>query len=518
MTGQGDPDRPPSRQAIAVAVAIVIGGLALRVWAVGQARFTGDESYFWATARNIATFRAAPVFGPPLTSSSAYHPGPIFYYLMALPQALGASPRWGGLFVVLLHALSGALFFSMSRKASGTRAALVGLLLFAFAPWEVLYSDRIWLSCVAPVWGTLTLYAAVKARDSTRWQGVLVFFALVLPQLHMSAPIVWILCGVLLATDRPGRFGKKAIAGGALVGIVAYLPPLYWELTHGFENTIAIVTQGGGSIGGGELLSIPFRVFGYAMLYATAEIGYHFSRGYWTTFSEADQYGTALGLRAWLDLHGPLFAFAILVSAGVSLTGWVSACVRSGHLLLARRRGEKVEINLFDRLVFGLVAALSGGALLMMASRKAYFPHYTNLLMPILLLPSSVVLGSLIERRGKGRVLGYVLTIVTAFGMAASSVRYYRRVDALNGLDATVSMVERAVGEGGPIALEFEGFQNGFAWQMLASVKHERALEVKPHAAIRYRVKNREPHRGDIPKNSTRHGIVVLQRFEGSAE
>jgi hypothetical protein len=147
------------------------------VWAVGHARFTGDESYFWATARNIATFEAAPVYGPPLTGSSAFHPGPIFYYLMAIPQRIGTSPWIGGIFVVLLHALSAWLLFLLARAARGERAGLVALALLAFAPWDVLYADRIWLSCVAPVWGTLVLYAAARGVVAG-WQGVLIVFAL----------------------------------------------------------------------------------------------------------------------------------------------------------------------------------------------------------------------------------------------------------------------------------------------------------------------------------------------------
>ena len=75
-----------------IALVLLGLGLAFRLWALPSARFTGDESYFWATARNIATFDASATFGPAMTGSSAFHPSPLFYYLMAFPQRLGVSP------------------------------------------------------------------------------------------------------------------------------------------------------------------------------------------------------------------------------------------------------------------------------------------------------------------------------------------------------------------------------------------------------------------------------------------
>ena len=51
-------------------------------------------------------------------------------------------------FVALLHGAAGALVAYVAWRFRGPRAGLIALSLFAFAPWDILYGDRIWLSSV----------------------------------------------------------------------------------------------------------------------------------------------------------------------------------------------------------------------------------------------------------------------------------------------------------------------------------------------------------------------------------
>jgi hypothetical protein len=335
----------------------------------------------------------------------------------------------------------------------------------------------------------------------------------------MSAPIVWILCGTLLFFSPPMRVWRNAIAAGAGAAVLAYLPAIYWELTHGFENTIAILTKGGGSLDLVGLIAVPFRVFGYAVLYGTSEIGYHFQKGYWSPFDESKLYGTLEGWRSWFELHGVVGGLAGVVSILVGFLAWGMAAVALKRRLRARKRmrsaGEVEPVDLGDRLTLGLVLGLLGGMALMMISRKPYFPHYTNLLMPIALWPIVSAIDSFLESAGKAlRSTVYLLGLISVAAMASSSIRYYRTVDALNGLDSTVAMVDEVMKENTPIVLEFEGFQNGFAWQMLANVKHRRPLEVRHGAPVRYRVKNRTAHQGSVPAGASLFDVVLLERIE----
>jgi hypothetical protein len=501
----------PSRIALALIAACVLFRLLVVPWA----RFTGDESWFWATARNIARFEAAPVYGPSLTGSGANHPGPIFFYLMAIPQLFGSSPYLGSIFVALLHGLAALLLYLVARRAKGERAGLLSLVLLVFAPWDVLYADRVWLSCVAPVWGTAAIYAAVRAADSTRWQGALVFFLLVCPQLHMSAPIVWVLAAVILSVNRPERWSPRAIGVGLAAAIAAYAPAIYWELTHGFANTLAILREGGGTEPP-ELHLAPLRVFGYALLYSTSEIGYHFARGYWAPFSEVNQYATAAGWSAWFSTHGALWGAANLASIALALFGW-GASLRDVASRLKRWRAEKLvlgeALGLEALLSLALLAALLCALLLLVIMRKKYFPHYTNLLMPMVLWPAVHGISIAIERSGaRMRAVLLAAVAIGAIAMASSALRYYRTIDALNGLAATLGMVDTVLADNQPFALSFDGFNNQFAWQMIANVVHRRALDVRPGAPLRFRVRNAAPSSGELSPYARGFGSIVLER------
>jgi hypothetical protein len=412
----------------------------------------------------------------------------------------------------LLHGLAAFLFYLIARRAKDERAGIIALLVLLFAPWDILYADRIWLSCVAPVWGTAAIYSAVRASDSPRWQGALVFFLLVCPSLHMSAPIIWVFAAVVLFFRRPSRWSLPAIALGVIGAVIAYAPAIYWELTNAFQNTLAILREGSGNEPP-ELGLAPLRVIGYAILYATSEIGYHFARGYWSPFSEVNQYATAAGWSAWFSTHGPVWGAANLISIAVALGGWIVSLRALGKRIWVKTAARRA-LDLGGVLMVALLAALATALLLLVVLHKKYFPHYTNLLMPIALWP--LVQGASILLEGSSQRLKVAVAAAlgaSAIAMASSTWRYYRTVDGLNGLGATLGMVETAMQESEPFGLEFEGFQNQFAWQMLANVKYRRGLEARPGAPVRYRVKNRAPASSDEKSATVRvFGIVALER------
>jgi hypothetical protein len=501
------------------AILILVVAAIFRIWAVGQARFTGDESWFWATARNIATLESAPIYGPSLTGSGANHPGPLFYYLMAIPQRLGTSPWFGGVFVVLLHVFAGWLAFLCAARIKGARAGILFLLLFAFAPWDVLYGDRIWLSCVAPVFGTATLYAATRV-ESPRAQAALAFLMIVLPQLHMSAPIIWCAAlAIVFFSPRP-LLSPKAIAIGAALAVLTYAPPIVNELRHGFENTRAILSEGGGKEPWEKVALTPIKVFGYAILYGTSEIGYHFQTGYWRPFDDLAQYGSTSGWKRWLELHGPLFGSAGAISISVSLAAWASSVIRAAKGLLSTIRAkERTLAGPETALVLAILTALLAATALMMISKKGYFPHYTNLLMPMVLVPIAASIDRAFDRLSStlGRVLVGCVLAICVLAMGSNAVRYYLKVDRLNGLAATEEMVARVMRGPMPVELTFDGFHNKFAWEMIANVRYRRPLRVQSGAQFRWRVRNAAPFLdGELPPKATLHGAVVLERAPGS--
>lgn len=488
---------------------VALLGLAVlfRLWCVGHARFTSEEASFWEMARNIATLRGATSYGPALTGSEAYHPGPLFFFVMAVPALFGSSPWLGGAFVALLHGLAGYMGYDLARAMRGPRAGLIFLALFLFAPWDVLYGDRVWLSCVAPVWGTAMVWCAHHAgvargagRAQEIHQAFFVFLALVCPQFHMSAPLGWATCFVLLYFARPIVVSRRAVKLGAFAAFLAYLSPLIWEVTHAFVNTRAIMHHGGGHASASHLLASPLRVFGYAVLYASGEVGYHAERGYWRAFDEARFYFTASGLRDYLRTRGAGHALLMASSVLVSALAWGRSLVRCVEERGALRGSLEARVRL--ALVAGLVAAVG----LLVVSRKGYYPHYTNLLMPLLLLPVAMELARL-----ELRALRWGAVAVTVCAMAVGTVRYYREVDGLNGLSETQAMVSRVLREPGPVAVFFEGYQNHDAWTFLAQTQGA-TFRHDVMAPTIFVVKNRTRFVGAASPGGEWFGPVLLER------
>ena len=486
-----------------------------RLSLISDARFTGDESYFWATARNTATFDARPIYGPSMTDSPAYHPGPLFYYLMAIPQRLGTSPLLGSVAIVVLHILSGFLLFRATLLVASPRAALIALALFTFAPWDILYGDRVWLSCLAPVWGSFILFSALHAQSSKLSQGALVFFALTCPQIHMSAPIVWCAVFVILIGAPPKNWSKRALLFGLILTVFAYALPLYHELTHDFKNTRAILTHAGGKISSAEALKHPLQMFMYTVFYGSSEIGYHMNLGYWRTFDAVKTYLSIPGLTTWFTAQGALHGVLTCVSMLVSAAAWLVALfVAAKNIIAAIRNKSKSLISTADIMTCALVAALCAAVILLFAARKGFFPHYANLLVPMIFLPMAAAIDHMLRQVNRPSAKYLVLSLLSAsiLSMAINTWKYYKTVDALNGVSITRAIVTDVLRESEPVTVQFEGFQNLFAWQMIAQTEHKKTLNVKSRANISYLIKNRAVHKGRIPENGKLYDQVLVVR------
>lgn len=501
------------RRTLLALLSLLLVAAALRGWATDFARFTGDESDYWAKSRWVATGDFVPVYGPEITGTAAKLPGPAYYYLMAVPQALSASPRAGSYFVVGIHVLAGLMLFALGRRARGDRAGLLALALFAVAPWDVLYADRIWGSCVVPAWGALSLYAAVRARDSGVWQATLLFSLLVLPQLHLSVPVLWAACGAILLLRPPKKWHWGALAIGLVLTVLAYGPPLLAELRSDFANSRTILAKGGGAEPWDYATGNPLRVLGYMVLYGSSEIGYHFARGYWGGgFDNAAAYFSGAGWSRFFEQHGAALGAAGAVSILLSLVGWLVAAgdaTKASLRALVQRRRDALDL---DRvLTVALLVGFVGGGLLLMLARKRFFPHYANILMPIALWPIASGLDRLWAKAPRPGRLALGAALALSLGaMVTNVVRYYRTVDGLNGLGPTLAMVEHVLEDGARARIDFTHFRNTYAWNMVARTRFGR--DIPAGREVRWRVVNHAPHTGEIPAGAKRFGPVLLQR------
>jgi hypothetical protein len=470
------------------AVALLVLGFVIRFWASGHARFTGDESYLWSVARELATLEQFPIYGVEVTGSEARHPGALGFYLIAIPQVLGASPRFGALAIIAGHIAVAGLFFLLLLRAKGERAALIGLGAAMFAPWEVLYSDRIWIGCVMPIFGTLAVYAAVRAQNSAGWQTALVAIALVFPQLHLSAPIVWAACLAIVLLRPPERWSKTAIIKGVGIACVLYAPMVLTEIDSGFTNTKLLFAKAGGSEPWTRSFLVPLQTCFHAVLFGSSEMSYHFERGYWGGYDDQSRYFTVAGWQNWFEHQSLIFALGVIVSLAVALVLWGRATLNAVREVRAAALARTRTALSLDTVIFlGIVAALFVGSLLLSFSRKTYYPHYGNVLMPLLLWPIGVAVDAI---DSKLRLpLQHAIGISFA-SMVVNTVQFYENVDGLNGVDATVKMVGELVDEPYAVDLSFAGFDNLKAWNRVARGIYGRELVLRSGAPIRWRVHN----------------------------
>ncbi|MBK8014560.1 MAG: hypothetical protein IPK13_24820 [Deltaproteobacteria bacterium] len=508
---------PPRRQAAILAIGILLIALAaVRILATGSARFTGDESDDWSHARRIVAGTERPAYGQPITGSEAKLPGPSYYYFFASAQSLGRSPRIGSVFVALLHGLCALLLAVVLWRSIGARAALVGTALLLFAPWDVLYGDRIWGSTTVPILGTLGLFGAFKARSSGVWLALGLFACLILPQFHLSTPVLWIACLTVVLLRPPTTRPWFPVLAGIAMATLTYVPMIRAELESGFANTRAILAQTThpNAQSPHPWLS-PFEVLWYAILYSTSEISYHFGRGYWGGYDDVARYLTLTGWRAaFEDLGGWLFSINVL-SIVLAAAAWVYSAFVSirafWRLLKTRQRSAVTDAEVVLLAVFsGFIAA---GTLLFL-SRRLFFPHYANILMPMALCPTVFAIQRALaqDRPRLLRVVAATSLVISVGAMAWSTSRYYGRIDSLNGLTNTRALVRIVADEHQPVSVRFTHFNNEFAWNKLLEYELGSDVRVQPNARVSFTVHNRNPFEGTPPQDGFVVGSVLMTR------
>jgi hypothetical protein len=124
--------------ALFVGVMLLAG--ALRMGWPGITEFKLDEARDYTLALNLVEFKSLPLTA---TDMSVGLPNsPLTIYIYALPMWLWKSPLAPMLFGALLNTAAVGLAYALVRRYWGPRAALFSALLYAAAPWAVLYSRK----------------------------------------------------------------------------------------------------------------------------------------------------------------------------------------------------------------------------------------------------------------------------------------------------------------------------------------------------------------------------------------
>lgn len=193
--------------------------------------FKRDEAALYSLALDVAEFKALPLRG--IGSSVGVPNTPVSVYLFALPLFIWKSPLAATLWVGALNTASVALAYWMARRYWGARVALIAALLYAAAPWAVIYSRKIWAQNLLPLFVVGYIFTALLALVEGRRRWLIVHCGLlaVVGQLHYSGLIFIPLTALLLILFRR-NVDWRAVGAGAILAAALALPFGMYLLTH----------------------------------------------------------------------------------------------------------------------------------------------------------------------------------------------------------------------------------------------------------------------------------------------
>lgn len=193
--------------------------------------FKRDEAALYSLALDVAEFKALPLHG--IGSSVGLPNTPVSVYLFAIPLFVWKSPLAATLWVGTLNTASVALAYGMARRYWGMRVALIAALLYAAAPWAVIYSRKIWAQNLLPVFVVGYAFSALLALVEGKRRWLIAHFGLlaVVAQLHYSGLVFVPLTALLLVIFRR-NVDRRSLGAGAGAALLLALPFIAYLLSQ----------------------------------------------------------------------------------------------------------------------------------------------------------------------------------------------------------------------------------------------------------------------------------------------
>jgi hypothetical protein len=315
-----------------------------------------------------------PVTGVSVSGEEIVTPGGLYHLVMAIPLIVSSRPEAAVAWIVLLNVAGLFLGWRLLRGEYGPRAALGALLLLAFNPFSVFFSDRHWnpnlLAPLGFLWMGL-LAGAIRNGGRRTW-GALAALLVVAPQIHLGSTHLVFLTVAALALARP-RMRWGAILVGAAAGTATYLPYFVWDGMRDFANTRGLF---GHVAQAAAPYSEVLRAVYYQVLYAGGDMTYAIAKGSWFPMTE---WGFLEGdgqarYAAFLGLPG----FGGVVLAGALATALLGSLAAHLHLVVSglatwARRGRAFLVE--DPFAALALLNLPVLALSFLLARKAFYPH-----------------------------------------------------------------------------------------------------------------------------------------------
>jgi len=421
-----------------IAVALFALASAARLALVLTSRFNGDEVDFWGAGRDIASGIAFPLLGPPITGGGAQHPGPLLYWVIAIPMLLTHAPEAANAFVALLGGLTVVLYWQSLRSYFGEMGALLAAVMMACSPWSTMYADRVWNPNVVGIFVAIAFWASCRLRRSPSLLVVVVLFMSMaaMPQLHMSSPIVWAaLVPIWLPSVRKWRWywPLLAVAGALLL----YVPMLISELRNHWEN-VRTFLQETSSNTSSDFVRTPL----WAFRLLTLDVTYHQMHGYWGPHTEGEMLSFIFHGNADFQWNVARW-FVLFLSVALALFALVSGAIHAWN-----KEGRREAHPFFWAAVVGLLANTA----LLGVAHKEIFGHYVQALLPFYFV-AFAELGRWAATDARLSLLVSGAAALVCVGGVDAATWVSGTMDARSGL-RTVRRVIAAVEEDDPKAMQ----------------------------------------------------------------
>lgn len=196
----------------------------------------------------------AQYIGQPNFNEHSKLPGPLWAMFCATGLRLGGAIDGVVWAIILLNTGAIYLTYLLAARTIGFPAALWAALLMATSPEAVQFSVVVFNPVVMPFLGTCLFLALwqVLQQDRSRAAFWLLFLPLMMLQFHMSGlgliPVI-----ILVLWLKPARLNVAWLVGGLIAGLALYLPYVFGEMAHGWENTRGMISGGRGGYHPGVL-------------------------------------------------------------------------------------------------------------------------------------------------------------------------------------------------------------------------------------------------------------------------
>jgi 4-amino-4-deoxy-L-arabinose transferase-like glycosyltransferase len=234
-----------SKFEIVLLVAIVLVAAWLRFDHLDRADFQWDQAEISKWALNMARQREITWIGP--ISSTKLDTFPVAIWLYAIPYAISPSPVFATGFVAVLNLATVVGCYFLARRWFGREAALTATLLYAVAPWAVIYSRRVWHTVLLPPFGLLYGVTGWLAfARGRRWALLAHSLALaILVQIHFSA-LAFVPLTVLWALIFCKRIDWRVALFSALLAALTFVPYFITDAQKDWRNVglLAQIAQG----------------------------------------------------------------------------------------------------------------------------------------------------------------------------------------------------------------------------------------------------------------------------------